>query len=158
MRQPLGVVGIVGPWNYPFQLVIAPAVGALAAGNRVLLKPSEFTPAFSKPCVNFNGVCPPNCTITPNGCSTATTSKTSSSVSGSKYSIAEVPAFVYDQHVKTMKPDIGRETGKKNIDEYYKMKGDVSLEYALELFRRETKEKELEKLISKFRLEYGSNN
>ena len=48
MRQPLGVVGIVGPWNYPFQLVIAPAVGALAAGNRVLLKPSEFTPAFSK--------------------------------------------------------------------------------------------------------------
>jgi type-F conjugative transfer system pilin assembly protein TrbC len=75
-----------------------------------------------------------------------------------KYGITEVPAFVYDQHVKTMKPDIGRETGKKNIDEYYKMKGDVSLEYALELFRRETKEKELEKLISKFRLEYGNNN
>lgn len=47
MRQPLGVVGIVSPWNYPFQLAIAPAVGALAAGNRVLLKPSELTPRFA---------------------------------------------------------------------------------------------------------------
>ncbi|MFA7270402.1 MAG: coniferyl aldehyde dehydrogenase [Sterolibacterium sp.] len=47
MRQPLGVVGIVSPWNYPFQMAIAPAIGALAAGNRVLLKPSEITPCFS---------------------------------------------------------------------------------------------------------------
>lgn len=44
LRQPLGVVGIVSPWNYPFQLAIAPATGALAAGNRVLIKPSEITP------------------------------------------------------------------------------------------------------------------
>jgi coniferyl-aldehyde dehydrogenase len=42
--QPLGVVGIISPWNYPFQLAIVPATGALAAGNRVLLKPSELTP------------------------------------------------------------------------------------------------------------------
>ena len=47
MRQPLGVVGIVSPWNYPFQLAIAPAVGALAAGNRVLIKPSELTPRLA---------------------------------------------------------------------------------------------------------------
>jgi coniferyl-aldehyde dehydrogenase len=45
--QPLGVVGIISPWNYPFQLAIVPAIGALAAGNRVLLKPSELTPRTS---------------------------------------------------------------------------------------------------------------
>ncbi|MDX8441612.1 coniferyl aldehyde dehydrogenase [Mesorhizobium australafricanum] len=47
LPQPLGVVGIVSPWNYPFQLAIAPATAALAAGNRVLIKPSELTPKFS---------------------------------------------------------------------------------------------------------------
>ena len=46
-RQPLGVVGIIGPWNYPLQLTLGPAATALAAGNRVLLKPSEFTPRTS---------------------------------------------------------------------------------------------------------------
>jgi coniferyl-aldehyde dehydrogenase len=45
--QPLGVVGILSPWNYPVQLALGPAIGALAAGNRVLLKPSETTPATS---------------------------------------------------------------------------------------------------------------
>lgn len=45
--QPLGLVGIISPWNYPFQLAIVPATGALAAGNRVLLKPSELTPRTS---------------------------------------------------------------------------------------------------------------
>jgi len=47
MRQPLGVVGIVSPWNYPYYLAMAPAIAALAAGNRVLIKPSELTPATS---------------------------------------------------------------------------------------------------------------
>ncbi|HOB66771.1 coniferyl aldehyde dehydrogenase [Ottowia sp.] len=42
-RQPLGVVGIIGPWNYPLQLTLGPAATALAAGNRVMLKPSEIT-------------------------------------------------------------------------------------------------------------------
>ncbi len=42
--QPLGVVGIIAPWNYPLQLTLAPAIGALAAGNRVMIKPSELTP------------------------------------------------------------------------------------------------------------------
>jgi coniferyl-aldehyde dehydrogenase len=42
--QPLGVVGIMAPWNFPVHLLIAPATAALAAGNRVLLKPSELTP------------------------------------------------------------------------------------------------------------------
>lgn len=46
--QPLGVVGIISPWNYPLQLALAPAVAALAAGNRVLIKPSELTPRLSE--------------------------------------------------------------------------------------------------------------
>ncbi|MEO5733145.1 MAG: coniferyl aldehyde dehydrogenase [Rubrivivax sp.] len=46
--QALGVVGVVSPWNYPYQLAIAPAASALAAGNRVLIKPSEATPRFSE--------------------------------------------------------------------------------------------------------------
>jgi coniferyl-aldehyde dehydrogenase len=44
---PLGVVGIVAPWNYPLQLSLAPLVGALAAGNLAMVKPSELTPRFS---------------------------------------------------------------------------------------------------------------
>jgi coniferyl-aldehyde dehydrogenase len=42
--QPLGVVGIIVPWNYPLFLAISPLAAALAAGNRVLIKMSEFTP------------------------------------------------------------------------------------------------------------------
>jgi coniferyl-aldehyde dehydrogenase len=45
--QPLGVVGIIAPWNYPLQLTLAPAVGAIAAGNRAMIKPSELTPHFA---------------------------------------------------------------------------------------------------------------
>jgi len=48
MPQPLGVVGIISPWNYPLQLAIMPLVGALGAGNRAMIKPSEYTPRFSK--------------------------------------------------------------------------------------------------------------
>lgn len=47
LKEPLGVVLIIGPWNYPFQLLINPLVGAIAAGNCVVLKPSEFAPATS---------------------------------------------------------------------------------------------------------------
>jgi coniferyl-aldehyde dehydrogenase len=43
--QPLGVVGIIVPWNYPLFLAVGPMIGALAAGNRVMLKLSESTPA-----------------------------------------------------------------------------------------------------------------
>ncbi|HEY0201991.1 MAG TPA: aldehyde dehydrogenase family protein, partial [Burkholderiaceae bacterium] len=43
-RQPLGVVGVISPWNYPIQLALAPVATALAAGNRVMLKPSELAP------------------------------------------------------------------------------------------------------------------
>jgi coniferyl-aldehyde dehydrogenase len=46
-RQPLGVIGVIGPWNYPLQLTLGPAVTALAAGNRVMIKPSELTPHSS---------------------------------------------------------------------------------------------------------------
>jgi aldehyde dehydrogenase (NAD+) len=42
-HEPKGVVLIIGPWNYPFQLVIAPLIGAIAAGNCVICKPSELT-------------------------------------------------------------------------------------------------------------------
>jgi len=46
-RQPLGVVGVISPWNYPVQLSLGPVITALAAGNRVMLKPSELTPRTS---------------------------------------------------------------------------------------------------------------
>lgn len=44
VMQPLGVVGIISPWNYPMQLALAPLVSALAAGNRAMIKPSEMVP------------------------------------------------------------------------------------------------------------------
>lgn len=44
LLQPLGVVGIISPWNYPLLLALKPLVSALAAGNRALIKPSELTP------------------------------------------------------------------------------------------------------------------
>jgi len=47
-RQPLGVVGVISPWNYPLQLAFGPAMSAMAAGNRVMLKPSEFVPRTSE--------------------------------------------------------------------------------------------------------------
>jgi coniferyl-aldehyde dehydrogenase len=47
MIQPLGVVGIISPWNYPLQLTLAPLTDALAAGNRAMIKPSELVPRFS---------------------------------------------------------------------------------------------------------------
>jgi aldehyde dehydrogenase (NAD+) len=46
-KEPLGVVLVIGPWNYPLQLLFTPLVGAMAAGNCVVLKPSEFAPATS---------------------------------------------------------------------------------------------------------------
>ncbi len=45
-RQPLGVAGIIVPWNYPLYLAVSPLTAALAAGNRVMLKLSEYTPRF----------------------------------------------------------------------------------------------------------------
>ena len=42
--EPYGVALIIGPWNYPLQLLLSPLVGALAAGNCAVLKPSEFAP------------------------------------------------------------------------------------------------------------------
>ena len=48
MYQPLGVIGIIVPWNYPLYLSIAPLTAALAAGNRAMIKMSEFTPNFNK--------------------------------------------------------------------------------------------------------------
>jgi acyl-CoA reductase-like NAD-dependent aldehyde dehydrogenase len=46
--QPLGLIGVISPWNYPFQLALAPTAAAIAAGNRVLIKPSEYTPESSE--------------------------------------------------------------------------------------------------------------
>lgn len=45
--EPYGVTLIISPWNYPFQLLFAPLIGALAAGNTAIVKPSEFAPATS---------------------------------------------------------------------------------------------------------------
>ncbi|HYK44707.1 MAG TPA: aldehyde dehydrogenase [Parafilimonas sp.] len=47
LYEPLGVVMIIGPWNYPLQLLLIPLVGAIAAGNCAVLKGSEFSPATS---------------------------------------------------------------------------------------------------------------
>lgn len=44
VHQPLGVVGIIVPWNYPYFLALGPMLAALAAGNRVMIKMSEYTP------------------------------------------------------------------------------------------------------------------
>ncbi len=46
-HQPLGVVGVMAPWNYPYKLCLVPLAQALAAGNRVMIKPSELTPNAS---------------------------------------------------------------------------------------------------------------
>lgn len=46
--QPLGVVGVIAPWNFPINMVFAPLAQVLAAGNRAMIKPSEFTPATSE--------------------------------------------------------------------------------------------------------------
>lgn len=45
--EPLGVIGIISPWNYPLNLALSPLVDAIAAGNRAMIKPSELTPAFA---------------------------------------------------------------------------------------------------------------
>ena len=47
LPQPVGVVGVIVPWNYPLYLAIGPITDALAAGNRVMVKMSEYTPTFS---------------------------------------------------------------------------------------------------------------
>jgi aldehyde dehydrogenase (NAD+) len=48
MKEPYGTVLIIGPFNYPLQLVIEPLIGAIAAGNTAVIKPSEFTPHVTK--------------------------------------------------------------------------------------------------------------
>lgn len=45
--EPYGTVLVIAPWNYPFQLALSPLIGAIAAGNTVIVKPSEYTPAVS---------------------------------------------------------------------------------------------------------------
>jgi coniferyl-aldehyde dehydrogenase len=45
--QPKGVVGVLAPWNFPLGMVFEPLAGVLAAGNRAMIKPSEFTPSTS---------------------------------------------------------------------------------------------------------------
>ena len=46
--QPLGVIGCISPWNFPVNLTFTPLAGVFAAGNRTMIKPSEFTPATSE--------------------------------------------------------------------------------------------------------------
>ena len=48
LREPLGVCLVIAPWNYPFLLAITPVISAIAAGNCVTLKPSEYAPATAK--------------------------------------------------------------------------------------------------------------
>jgi len=53
--QPLGAVGIISPWNFPLGLALTPLATAIAAGNRAMIKPSEFTPASSALLVKMIG-------------------------------------------------------------------------------------------------------
>ena len=46
--QPKGVIGVISPWNFPVNLTFAPLAGVFAAGNRAMIKPSEFTPRTSE--------------------------------------------------------------------------------------------------------------
>ncbi len=55
--EPYGAVLIIGPWNYPFQLTLVPLVGAIAAGNCAVLKPSEVAPASSRTLARIIGDC-----------------------------------------------------------------------------------------------------
>jgi aldehyde dehydrogenase (NAD+) len=48
LREPYGRVLVISPWNYPFQLAIAPLIGAIAAGNVIVIKPSELAPATAR--------------------------------------------------------------------------------------------------------------
>ena len=48
LNDPYGVVLVIGSWNYPIQLSLIPVSGAIAAGNCVIIKPSELAPASSK--------------------------------------------------------------------------------------------------------------
>lgn len=48
MSEPLGTVLIIGPYNYPFQLIVEPLIGAIASGNTAIIKPSEFTSSTEK--------------------------------------------------------------------------------------------------------------
>ena len=51
--EPLGTVLVIAPWNYPVQLLLVPAAGAIAAGNAVVMKPSEVSPATSAALAKF---------------------------------------------------------------------------------------------------------
>ena len=72
--EPLGVVLILGPWNYPVQLLLAPLIGALAAGNPAVLKPSESAPATSTVLADLlpRFVDPESVTVVEGGVATAT--------------------------------------------------------------------------------------
>ncbi len=60
LYQPLGAVGIISPWNYPFYLTIMPLIAALAAGNNVMVKPSELAPRTAAFLAEFlSGLFPP---------------------------------------------------------------------------------------------------
>ena len=67
--QPKGVVGIVAPWNFPIAMVFQPMAGILAAGNRTMIKPSEFTPATSAVIQEMiaDGFDPSEATVFPGG-------------------------------------------------------------------------------------------
>ncbi len=63
IREPLGCVLVIGPWNYPFLLSLQPLVSALAAGNTVVLKPSEHAPATSALIADLIGAAFPTTTV-----------------------------------------------------------------------------------------------
>ena len=60
LKEPYGVVLIMAPWNYPFQLIMNPFIGAVAAGNHCVLKPSAYAPATSQVIADLIAACFPS--------------------------------------------------------------------------------------------------
>ncbi len=94
LYQPLGVVGIVSPWNYPLALSLMPLATALAAGNRVMLKPSELTPRTNALLAAFLGELFPPTQV--------------SVVTGDATVGAEFSALPFDHLFFTGSPAVGR--------------------------------------------------
>ena len=88
--QPKGVVGVVSPWNFPVGMVFVPMAGILAAGNRAMIKPSEFTPRIAATWARVKdstGATVFDCSVTATGGGGVITLNTTSIVSGSPVSI-----------------------------------------------------------------------
>ncbi|NMO02910.1 aldehyde dehydrogenase family protein [Gordonia sp. TBRC 11910] len=92
--QPKGVIGLISPWNFPFDLSLGPLVDMLAAGNRVIIKPSEYTPACSALLADMIAQAFPADVVTV--------------VTGGLDLAKEFPTLAWDHILCTGNPEVGR--------------------------------------------------